>query len=169
MLSSRIPVEGKLSGEDAAKIAGRFLQEHGFEDMAETYRITQEGVVTINFAWKQGEVLCYSDLVKVSVARDTGAVCGFEAQGYIMSHSQRSLEPVEISREQAEEKLPAGVTLLSSQLVLTPSDGQYERLCYELKCADEQERHCLIYVGAQSGEQERILILLEDETGALTI
>ena len=54
-------------------------------------------------------------------------------------------------------------------MALVPSDGKYERLCYEFKCQDENERHCIIYVNAETGEQEKILILIEDETGALTI
>ena len=137
--------------------------------MVETYRITQNNIVTINFAWKQGNVLCYSDLVKVGIAQDNGSICSFEAQGYLMTHCERELPQPAVTEEQAREKVPAGLELLSTQLVLVPSDGKYEKLCYEFKCADENERHCLIYVSAENGEQEKILILIEDETGALTI
>lgn len=169
MMSSRQPAEGKLSSDNALKTAFRFLESRGYTDMVETYRIRQNNIVTINFAYKQGDVLCYSDLVKVAVAEDTGAVCGFESQGYLMTHCARDLALPAVNEEQAREKVPAGLEVLSSQLALVPSDGKYEKLCYEFKCTDENDRHCLIYVGAESGEQEKILILIEDESGALTI
>lgn len=169
MLSERVPTEKSISDAEAEKAAIRFLESRGYEGMAETYRITQGGVVTINFAYKQDGVLCYSDLVKVSVAGDTGAVCGFEAMGYIMSHCRRELEEGTVSASQALEAMPRGLRLLSRQKALVPSLGKYEKLCWELKCADENDRHCLIYVNAGTGEQEKLLLLLEDETGTLAI
>ena len=169
LLSSRIPAERTISAADAERAAIRFLESRGFEGMAETYRIEQGGVITINFAYKQDGVLCYSDLVKVSVAGDTGAVCGYEAMGYIMSHCRRELPEPSVTAAQARESVPEGLTLLSEQPALVPSGGRYERLCWELKCSGEDERHCLIYVNAETGEQEKILLLLEDETGTLAI
>ena len=169
LISSRAPDGGEFSGDKALAAAYRFLERNGYRDMVETYRITQNNIVTINFAWRQGDVLCYSDLVKVGIAQDNGSVCSFEAQGYLMTHCERDLPQPAVTEEQAREKVPENLELLSTQLVLVPSDGKYEKLCYEFKCADENERHCLIYVSTESGEQEKILILIEDETGALTI
>ena len=51
----------------------------------------------------------------------------------------------------------------------TVIDGKYEILCHEFKCEAEDGRHYIIYVNAVTGEQEKILILLEDENGALTL
>ena len=169
MLTSRECTEGRLSAADAEKIARRFLAERGFSDMDVTYRIEQDNVISFNFAYRQGDTLCYSDLVKVAVAGDTGAVCGYEAQGYIMSHCLRDIPEANFTAGQAEEKVPEGLTVLARQKVLIPSDGKYEKACYEFKYTDDRERHCLIYVGTESGEQEKILLLIEDETGALTI
>ena len=169
MMNAREPAEGKVSAERALDIAHRFLDEQGFGGMVETYRIEQDNTIVFNFAYRQDGVVCYSDLVKVAVAADTGAVCGFESRGYLTTHHTRQLPTPAVTKEQAQSKVPTGLNILSSQLALVPSDGQYETLCYEFKCADEQDRHCLIYVDAQSGEQHRILLLIEDETGALTI
>ena len=149
--------------------AARFLAEAGYPDMAETYHINQGGVLTVNFAWRQGEVLCYSDLIKVSVALDTGKVCGFEARGYLTAHCWREFPPAAVDWDTAAAKVPEGLTVLASQMALVPSDGQYETLCYEFKCAAAEDRHCIIYVNAQTGEQEKILILLEDASGTLTL
>ena len=137
--------------------------------MAETYHMTQGGVLTVNFAYRQGEVLCYSDLVKVSVALDTGRVCGFEAKGYLTAHGARNIPAPAVAAEEAAAAVPDSLEVLAVQLALVPSDGRYETLCHEFKCAAADERHYIIYVNAQTGAQHKILILLEDESGTLTL
>lgn len=169
MLSSRPVGSTRVSAEQAVAAARDKLAACGFAGMEETYYMIQGGILTANFAYRQGEVLCYSDLIKVSIALDSGKVCGFEARGWIESHRERSLDAPVLTAEQARAAVPAGLTVLAEQLALVPSDGKYETLCRELKCAAEDDRHYLIYLNAATGEQEKILILLEDETGVLTI
>ena len=41
--------------------------------------------------------------------------------------------------------------------------------CYELKCSDEKGREVKIYINADTGREEQILILMIDENGTLTI
>ena len=169
MLSSRPAGTARLGPEEAVEAARRFLEAAGYRGMAETYHMARDGVLTVNFAWRQGSVLCYSDLVKVSVALDTGAVCGFEAKGYLMAHCERVLPEIAVSAEEAAAALSPELEPLSAQTALVPSDGPYETLCHELKCAGPGGRRYLVYVSAVTGEQEKILILLEDENGTLTI
>ena len=169
MLSSRPVGSARVDAEAAVETAKAFLAAAGYRDMAETYHMTQGNILTVNFAWRQGEVLCYSDLVKVSVALDDGAVCGFEAKGYLTAHCLRDLPESAVTAEEAAAGLPPELEVLGQQLALVPSEGQYETLCHELKCRGPGGRHYLFYVNALTGEQEKILILLEDESGALTI
>ncbi|MBQ3071811.1 MAG: germination protein YpeB, partial [Oscillospiraceae bacterium] len=91
LLSSRPVGSATVDVDTALNTAARFLERCGYENMAETYHMTQGGVLTVNYACRQGEVLCYSDLVKVSVALDSGRVCGLEARGWITAHTQREL------------------------------------------------------------------------------
>ena len=169
MLSSRPAANTGVSDEAAVEAAKAFLQRAGYADMAETYHMKQGGILTVNFAFRQGEVLCYSDLVKVSVALDSGKVCGFEARGYLSAHCLRALPAPAVSAAQAAAAVPDSLQILSSQLALVPSDGQYETLCHEFKCAAADGRHYIIYVDALTGAQHKILILLEDESGTLTL
>ncbi len=169
MLSSRPAANTGVSDEAAVEAAKAFLQRAGYADMAETYHMKQGGILTVNFAFRQGEVLCYSDLVKVSVALDNGKVCGFEARGYLTAHCLRALPAPAVSAAQAAAAVPDSLQILSSQLALVPSDGQYETLCHEFKCAAADGRHYIIYVDALTGAQHKILILLEDESGTLTL
>ena len=169
LLSSRPVGSAAVDLETALQTAARFLTANGYTDMAETYHMTQGGILTVNYAYRQGDVLCYSDLIKVSVALDNGKVCGFEARGYLTAHGERTLPAAEIGEEQARSAVPDGLTVLAQQLALVPSDGKYETLCREFKCEADDGRHYIIYVNAVTGAQEKILILLEDASGALTL
>ena len=169
LLSSRPVGSPVTDAESAVRTAAAFLAANGFADMAETYHMTQGGVLTVNFAYRQGDVLCYADLVKVSVALDTGRVCGFESRGYLSAHTPRALAAPAVGEEEARAAVPDGLEILGEQLALVPSPGRYETLCREFRCRAEDGRNYLIYVDAATGEQHKILILLEDESGALTI
>ena len=74
-----------------------------------------------------------------------------------------------LTAEEAAAAVPDSLEVLAVQLALVPSDGRYETLCHEFKCAAADERHYIIYVNAQTGAQHKILILLEDESGTLTL
>ena len=170
MFSSRAAGEASRSAEEGVTAAERFLSERGFSNMRESYHVLQGGVLTVNFAYEQDGVLCYRDLVKVCVALDTGKICGFEARGYLLNHRQRQLEAVQVDAETAKQSLPPELKLLSSSMALIPSPGeQQELLCHEFVCEAEDGRKCILYVNAVTGEEEQILLLLEDDSGALAV
>ena len=169
LMGSRSVENAAISKEDAVKYASDFLEKAGYTDMCESYYMTNENVCTVNFAYVQDGVCCYPDLIKVSVAMDNGEIVGFETMGYVMSHTGRDIPEAEISREQAEEKVSPELTVLSHQMAVIPTDGKYEVYCHEFKCETDSGRHYIIYVNAQTGNEEKILILIEDENGTLTL
>ena len=61
------------------------------------------------------------------------------------------------------------LTVLSHQMAVIPTEGKYEVYCHEFKCETESGRHYIIYVNAETGEEEKILILIESESGTLTL
>ncbi len=83
-------------------------------------------MLTINFAAQQGEVLCYPDLVKVSVALDNGRVVGFESEGYLMNHTLRDLPRSPVSLGKAQAALSPALDILTHRLALIPTGGEYE-------------------------------------------
>ncbi|MGI6497751.1 MAG: germination protein YpeB [Oscillospiraceae bacterium] len=166
---SRLVPDGTLSGEDCVPLAKDFLSQHGYSAMKESYFTTYEGIVTINFAYVQDGVICYPDLIKVSVARDTGDVLGFDATGYLMCHTKRDIPEAVISPEEAASHISPDLTILSQAKSMIRSTGEEDRFCYELKCATPEGQHYIFYINAQTGEEEKILILLEDENGTLTL
>jgi germination protein YpeB len=169
MMNSRVVDSSSLSKEDAVDIAQKFLSSKGYVSMQTSYVIQQQNVVTINFAYTQDDVICYTDLAKVSVALDRGQVVGFEALGYVMSHYERDIPTPEVDADTAQEKVSKNLTVLSHALTIIPTDGKNEVFCHEFKCQNGDGQHYIVYINAITGNEQRILILLEDENGTLTI
>jgi germination protein YpeB len=167
--SSRAAGESAISADKAVETAKAYLAQKGFADMRESYRMTQGGVTSVNFAYTQGGVICYPDLIKVGVAMDTGEVTGFEAQGFVMNHHARELVEPQVTEEQARERVSRDLRVLSHELAVIPTAGKNELLCHEFKCETQSGGHCIVYVDAATGFEARILMLIENENGTLAI
>ena len=169
MYSSHTPATASLSIDDAVKLAGEFISEKIPEPMVPSYFIAQDKSVTVNFAHSQDGVVCYPDLLKVDVSRENGAITGFEAQGYVMHHHKRELPEPAVSEEQARSVVSNRLKILSHTLAVIPTAGKNEVFCHEFKCEGTDGRHYIVYVNAETGAEQRILLLLEDENGTLTL
>ena len=137
--------------------------------MVRSYHMVDEGVLTVNYEYVQDGVMCYPDLVKVGIALDNGSVASFDARGYLSAHRERKLPEAEVSEEEALATVSPALKVKSHQMALIPSPGGEERLCHEFLCRGRDDRNFLVYVNAITGAQEKILILLEDASGTLTI
>lgn len=166
----RCPAQASVSVEKAVSIAQNYLTAWAFPHMEPSYHIQREGILTIHFAPVEQEVYCYPDLVKLTIALDNGKLLGYEAHGYLYQHHTRSFPTPSVSQDTAQAAVPNEVEILSTQKALIPTQGGTEEvLTYEFKCQTAEGRHVLIYVNAETGQQQNILLLLEDETGTLTL
>jgi germination protein YpeB len=114
-------------------------------------------------------VICYNDLVKVTVAMDNGRIVGFEGKGYLMCHTDREIPEAEVTESDAAKLVNSDLDILSHDMAVIPTMGKNEVFCHEFKCENSDGRHYIVYVNAVTGNQENILILIEDENGTLTI
>ncbi len=167
--NSRSLGENTLSADRCEDLAEDFLERCGFDDMEETYRYNNDGRLTFNFAYEQEDVLCYPDLCSVTVAMDTGSIVGFECTSYVSNHTRRTLPRPEVSRSQARQVVSPKLTILREGLALIPTEGKYEVLCWEFVCQAENGQHYIVCINAATGAEQKILILLEDENGTLTV
>ncbi len=158
-----------ITYQKAVSLAKTFLGKQGYSNMTESYYQEDSGVVTVNFAYEQEGTICYPDLIKVSVALDTGTITGFEAKGYLTRHQQREIATPVLSRSEAAAKVPERVEVLSTQYVIIPTEGGYELPCWEVKCEGESGRHVIYYLNGETGAEEKIFLLLESETGTLVL
>lgn len=158
----------KLTIDEAIQKASQFLQNNGFYSMQNSYYEKSGNVATINFAYVQDNVTCYSDLVKVRVALDTGDIVGMESKGYLMNHCERELSMPKLTMEEAKAKISTGLEVSGTKLTLVPKDSMREVLCYEFKGVFNG-KNFLVYVNADNGREEEIFLLIESEEGILTI
>ena len=155
-----------LSQEEATQKGKEFLENKGFSNMQETYYVTQEGVTTINYAYTQENVIAYPDLIKVKVALDNGDILGIETTGYLNNHTERDLSNVQITSEEAKQKKKKKLEITSERLAIIPTEWQTEILCYEFK-GIVNDKEFLVYINAENGREEDILIVTDTENGVL--
>lgn len=166
----RCPSQPAVSVDEAISIAQNYLTAWAFPHMEPSYHIQREGTLTIHFAPVMDGVYCYPDLVKITIALDNGRLLGYEAHGYLYQHRERNFSIPAVSQEAAAAAVPENVSILGAQKALIPSQGGTDEvLTYEFKCQTADDRHVLIYVNAETGLQQNILLLLEDETGTLAL
>ncbi len=154
--------------EAATGLAYRFINGHGISSMANSYYEVTDNIATINFAYSQNGTKCYSDLIKVKVALDDGTIVGMECKGYLMNHRERQIPDVMLSEEEAKAYVSTHLEVSAVSLAVIPKDSLREVLCYEFK-GTYMDKNFIVYVNAETGREEQILLLIESDTGVLTI
>ncbi len=169
MRKTRNVSDYKIGNKTAVNMAKEFIKGLKVNDMKETYTYTDEGVCVINFAYLDNGVLCYTDLVKVGVASDTGEIMLIETKGYLTNHTERNLKPAKYSVSQAENNISELLAVESVKKCLIPTDGGKEVMCYEFLCKskDKDKNDILVYVDTETNETENVFILQNSDAGTV--
>ena len=168
MINPRGTAEETISSKEGIKRAKKFLREIGYESMRETYYSLYDGVCTINFAYSKDGIFHYSDLIKVSVALDSGDILSIDAGGYLMNHTERDIYEEKLSLEQAKKIISSELKIISENSAVIPLDTGKEAYCFEFRCKDKKGQEVLIYIDKATGEERDILLLLYADGGILT-
>lgn len=156
-----------FSYDQALSKAQDFMKKNGLNNMIDTYYFTDEGICVINFAFLDGQTVCYTDLIKVGVAMDDGEIVLYEASGYLTNHTERAFETPLHTSEEAAGEINDALDIEKTSLALIPTDSGQEVRCYEFLCHAENGEAILIYINAATLEGEQVFILLETEGGSL--
>jgi len=168
ILYSGVINSSNISEDNAQSLAKAFLDSLGYRDMAASYYAVVNNVCTVNFAYQAGEMLCYSDLIKVSVSMEDGTVLGMDAATYLTNHTDRPAFSAAVTAKEAESRLAPGLTVNGVKSCTIPREDGTEVQCYEFLCtsADTGE-DALLYLNAQTGDEEDIMILLYTDGGTM--
>ncbi len=159
----------KINYNEAVEKAISFVGRFSDNSFTESYYFTDEGMCTVNLAYTQGNTICYTDLIKVGVAMDTGEVIMFESTGYIMNHTPRTIPLPTHSEAQARAILSDKLNVISVDEVLIPSPGTLEEFhCYEFYCTGIGDREYLVYIDANNLAERDIQIVLRADGGTMT-
>ena len=168
MISDKDVNEQKITVDNAKKIGKDFLKNLQIDNVVDTYYIITENLVTINYAAVQDDVTLYTDLVKVKIALDNGEVCSVETAGYTFNHTVRDNLTPKLTIENAESKINKNIKVESKNLALVPTESKRELLVYEFK-GTINEKKCIVYINALTGEEENVLMIIETPNGNLTM
>lgn len=168
LLGSSNAGESAITPEQAVENAKNFLRAKGYENMKESYYSTQDGICTVNFAYENEGVICYPDLIKISVSLETGNIISFDARGYIMNHTDRPPVQSKISADEAKMSVSDYLTVMSSRLAVIPTDYKTEKTAYEFHCKTPDEQEVLVYIDVLTAKEDDILLLLYSDGGILT-
>lgn len=157
-----------ISAQESIKRAKKYLKGIGYTSMKESYYSVFAGVCTVNFAYTENGIIHYSDLIKVSVALDSGEVLSVDARGYLMNHTKRDIYSESISLEQARKTVSKDLKILSENSAVIPLDTGKEAYCFEFRCKDSEGQEVLIYIDRETGEERDILLLMYADGGILT-
>ena len=167
MISNRDIGEIQMDEQEAISKGKEFLLNKGYNNMQETYYMKQDGFITINYAYKQDNVIMYPDLIKVKIALDNGEVIGLETTGYLNNHYNRVIPVIKTSIESAGKNISSKAQIISESLAMIPTEWKTEKFCYEFKGKIE-DIDFIAYINAETGEEEDILIITNTENGTLT-
>lgn len=160
--------EQKLNYEEANSKALEYLKQKGFDNMKETYYLAENGILTINYAYVQQDIIMYPDLIKIKVALDNGEILGIETTGYLSNHEERNLKTAKITKEEAKKKLNKNLNIMSEKMAVIPTEYKTEIFCYEFK-GKIDDREFIVYINAETGEEEDILVIYNTPNGVLTM
>ena len=155
-----------LSVESCEEKALAFLSEHGYGDMEANHFQVYDGLAVINFVAVQDGVLLYPDLVKLQLRMDTGEVVGLESNNYLMNHTMRAALAPTLSKEQALQKVDAGLGATQARLCVIPYKDT-EKLCYEVPATSDGQEY-RVYIDAATGEELQILLMINTSDGSMS-
>lgn len=159
--------EEKIKEQEAVEIGKKFLEDKGYKNMKETYYMKQSGNIVVNYAYSQEDVIAYPDLIKLKIALDNGEILGMESAGYLNCHEERNISKKIITAEKAKEKLNTKIEIKSQNLAIIPTEYNTEILCWEFK-GKAKDNDFIVYINAENGEEEDILMIVNTPNGTLT-
>jgi len=163
--------KSEISVEEAINRGSEILKSMGISDMKSSYYSLAGNCITVNYCYFSGGVIYYPDMVKLKISLDDGTLLGYEAHSYILNHFDRetfNADDVQIDISELSDKVSPNLTAESAQLCVTPGESGNETFACEVKCQGFGHT-VLVYFDAATGEETDILILIEDETGTLTV
>ena len=85
------------------------------------------------------------------------------------NHIKRKAFNCKLTKEQAQSKLSKNLKVINSKRCVIPKESGNEVNCYEFRCkSNDTKEEVLIYINADKGYEENIMLLLYSDGGTLT-
>ena len=156
--------DGAMNTEETISRAQAYLAARAMQQLEPVSCCISGGEARVRFAALQDDIVCYPDLVELTISLSTGRVLSYRAEAYIRNHTVRDGSVFVPHPEQLSLPIPSFLSIQTIRKVILPAIGTEERYCYSVDCEDESGKHYRILINALTGEQEEILLPEELET-----
>lgn len=92
---------------------------------------------------------------------------GIETTGYLNNHEKRDIPKSIITADEAKRDLNKNLDIKSEGLAIIPTEWKSEILCWEFK-GKIDDTDFLVYINAETGKEEDILVIVNTPNGTLT-
>ena len=155
--------KSKLNSDACIKTAEEFCKKLGYDVKGVWVSKTQDFVTYVNCATVVDDVIVYPDLIKVAVDNTTGEVVGMEAKAYLMNHRDWDVSFGQVSQDDAEQTLHAGLKVSNVAKALIEKNNNYYA-CYEFECM-MGDREYYVYVDSNTGNEVELFKVIENTEG----
>jgi len=160
--------EEKISLEQAEKIADKFLESLGYNNMKAVWATEKGAVAYFNYVGTEEGVAVYPDMIKLTVCKERAVVSTMDAREYVLNHKQRTLEKNIISAPEAKNKVGEKIEQETCRLVIVPYGETKEVLAYEISGKADGVTY-YVYIDAVDGKEIEIFRVVETTEGTLLI
>lgn len=168
ILNSQMIQESVISAQQAIDCAEDYLEKIGYDNMEETYYTINDNVCIINFAYEAGDTLYYTDLIKIGVSMSDGTVVSLDATTYLMNHTNRTDIQPKIDKATAKSAISPYLEIQDVEKCVIPEQNGKQTACWEFTCKSQKTgEDALIYINAETMQEEEILLLLYSDNGIL--
>ena len=161
------PSKTNIDVKEGIDIATAFLKKTGYENMKCDYYEEANHMYILNFHYMDGDVNCYTDLIKVKLNAQSAKVCGFDATSYLTNHHERTFS-FPLTSAAAQKGVSRYLSVKDVKKALIPNAAEQEVLCYEYRCISPEGNELLVFIDAATGKQADLLILQISANGVLT-
>ncbi len=160
--------EIKINEEEAISKAEDFAKLVGIKDMKCVWKATSGNITYVNLAPVISGTILYPDLIKVKVDRTNGNIMGWEASNYAYNHTSRNITEFTKSQEEIISLVSKKISINSIKKCLIPLSYGGESFAYEV-CGRYNTFTYYLYFDAQTGEQIKVLRVLQTSDGELLL
>ncbi len=163
-------IEGErvIDEQKAIKSAELFAEKLSLKNMKCVWSATANNITYVNLAPVIDDVVYYPDLIKVKVDLASDNVVGWEASSYAYNHTEREKGTIGINIDEAKSKISSNLSVEETRLCVIPLDFGGEVLAYEFSGTYNNFKYYM-YIDAMSGEQVRVLRVIQTDQGDLLL
>lgn len=169
-MSDQQPESATVSISSAAAAALDYLKRVGVSDVQQIGQVRMGNSLYVAFVKVRDDILFYPELFKVRVSLENGEILGYDAATYLSN--RRDYRPEELTSpytpNMMETALNPRLYVLSARKAVIPTRAGKETLTFEYRVQLEDQVY-LVYLNAQTAEEEQVLRVLKSTDGEFTL